>query len=167
LPPWGNLAYEAELATYVDDAFATSTLVEIGPLGARITTSDADGGVASVLLTWDGADLTGWTLEDGAFEPAPGLEDAVLTSLVAPQTPVIGLCATEGITCMEDGATEVAGRDVRRLLVDRGDAGVSRVWVDVETGLVVQSEGSFDGVVVRSELVGIDIGEPDAVRFRP
>jgi hypothetical protein len=167
LPPWGSLAYEAELATYVDDAFAASTLVEVGPLGVRISTTDADGGVAAVLLTWDGASLMGWTLEADGFEPAPGLEEAVLASVLAPQTPVIGLCATEGVACLDDGATELAGRAVQRVIVDRGDAGTSRLWVDVDTGLVLRSEGTFEGVTVRSEIVSIDIGEPDAARFRP
>ncbi len=41
------------------------------------------------------------------------------------------------------------------------------MWVDADTGLVVQSEGTFGDVTVRSELVRIDIGEPHAVRFRP
>lgn len=167
LPPWGNLAYEAELATYVDDAFAASTVVEVGPLGARITTTDADGGVAAVLLTWDGATLASWTLEEGGFEPVPGLEASVLASVLAPQTPEIGLCVTEGVTCVDEGETELDGRAVQRLIVDRGDAGVSRLWVDVDTGLTVQSEGTFDGTTVRSDLVSLDIGEPDPVRFRP
>lgn len=167
VPPWGQLAYVAELAVYVDEELATTTLVEVGPLGIRLTTDDVDGRSSAILLTWDGESMASYTLEEGAFEPAPGLEQAVLASVLAPGTPELGICAAAGTTCTDDGEEVIADRPTRRLVVDQGEAGTSMVWVDRETGLTIRSAGTFGEVTVRSRLVRLDIGEPDVVRFRP
>lgn len=170
-PPWGAVAYVAEVAQSLDGEPLGTLRLEVGPEGVRYTAFAPDGAVdLEVLLTWDGAAWAAYATEapGGSFEPAfPGLGEAVLAAVVDPRTPGLGTCALMGATCVEVGEGDVGGRPALRLEVSVPDLGTSTVWVDRATGLAVAGEGSAEGVAVRTVLVSLEERAPDPARLRP
>lgn len=167
-PPWGAVAYDAEVAIYVDDVLQAVVRSEVGPTGVRYSARDADEvELIDALLTWDGTSVEAWTRDGDGFEPAPELEAVVLGSVLDPATPEVGLCASAEVSCSEEGSERLDGRATRRLVIDQGELGTSTVWVDEATGLSIASEGSSGGSQIRSELVRIDDEAPDPARLRP
>lgn len=167
-PPWGAVAYDAEVAIYVDDVLQAVVRSEVGPTGVRYSARDADDvALIDALLTWDGTSVEAWTRDGDGFEPAPELKAVVLGSVLDPATPEVGLCASEEVSCSEEGGERLDGRATRRLIIDQGELGVSTVWVDEATGISIASEGSSGGSEIRSELVRIDDEAPDPARLRP
>ncbi|MDF1524462.1 MAG: hypothetical protein P1P87_16795, partial [Trueperaceae bacterium] len=89
-PPWGSVAYQAEVATYLDDEPIGRILVEAAPAAVRYTALDPDGTELLVfLLTWDGADLAAWILDEdaGGFLADDTFLETVLAGVVDPLTP--------------------------------------------------------------------------------
>jgi hypothetical protein len=169
-PPWGSIPYQAEVATYLDDEPIGRILVEAAPAAVRYTALDPDGTELLVfLLTWDGADLAAWILDEdaGGFLADDTFLETVLAGVVDPLTPGIGSCAVQGAACTVEGEGEVDGRAARRVAVDRGDGGRSTIWVDARTGLAIAGEGTADGASVRTELRRFVEEAPDPARLRP
>ena len=170
-PPWGAVAYVAEVAQFVDDEPIGTLLLEVAPEGVRYTARSEEGEVLlEVLLTWDGADWTAYAADasDGTFGPAfPGFGDAVLASVVDPRTPEIGACAQEGTTCVEEGEEAYGDRRAMRMSLAIEGLGTSIVWVDLATGLTLGGEGATSDVAARTELVRFEERAPDPDRLRP
>ena len=170
-PPWGDVAYVAEVAQFRDGVPIETVLIEVAPAGVRYSVRADDGELLlELLLTWDGADWTAYAADssDGAFAPAfPGFGDAVLAAIVDPRTPEIGACAEDGTTCVEEGEETFAGRPAMRLRVAIEGLGTSTVWVDLETGLTLGGEGASGDLTLRIELVRFEERAPDPERLRP
>lgn len=167
-PPWGPVAYQAEIATYLDDELVGRISIEAGAEGLRYVSLDADGAEMLVfVLAWDGVDVTAWMLDDGGFAPADAFLATVLAAVVDPLAPDIGSCAVQAVACSVVGEDEVGGRSARRVEIDLGAGGRSTVWVDARTGLAIAGEGMSDGVAVRTELWRFVEEAPDPARLRP
>ena len=170
-PPWGDVAYVAEIAQFRDGVPIETILLEAAPAGVRYTVRSESGEVLlELLLTWDGADWTAYAAEppDGAFESTfPGFGEAVLASVVDPRTPEIGACAQDGTTCVELGEDTFGGRSTMRLSMAIDGLGTSTVWVDLATGLTLGGEGASGDLTLRTELVRFEERAPDPDRLRP
>jgi hypothetical protein len=169
-PPWGSVAYQAEVATYLDDEPIGRILVEAAPAAVRYTALDPDGAELLVfLLTWDGADVAAWILDEdaGGFLADDTFLETVLAGVVDPLTPGIGSCAVQGASCTVEGEGAVDGRAARRVAVDRGDGARSTIWVDARTGLAIAGEGTAEGASVRTELLRFAEEAPNPARLRP
>lgn len=170
-PPWGDVAYVAEVAQFRDGVPIETVLLEVAPAGVRYTVRSQGGEVLlEVLLTWDGADWTAYIADssDGTFARAfPGFDGAVLASIVDPRTPEIGACARDGTTCVEEGEETFAGRSAMRLSIAIDGLGTSTVWVDLATGLTLGGEGATSDLTLRTELVRFEERAPDPDRLRP
>lgn len=170
-PPWGAVAYVAEIAQFIDDEPLGTLRLEVAPEGVRYTARADDGAIdLDLLLTWDGASWTAYMADPagGPFEPAvPGFGEAVLAAVVDPRTPELGACAQEGVTCLEEGEGLFGGRRAVRLSVTVADVGTSTLWVDLATGLPLGGEGVAMDAAVRTELVAFEERAPDPARLRP
>ncbi len=170
-PPWGDVAYVAEVAQFRDGVAIETILLEVAPAGVRYGVRSEGGELLlELLLTWDGADWTAYAADasDGTFAPAfPGFGGAVLASVVDPRTPEIGACAEDGTTCAEEGEETYAGRSAMRLSIAIEGLGTSTVWVDLATGLTLGGEGASGDLTLRTELVRFEERAPDPERLRP
>ena len=170
-PPWGAVAYVAEVAQFRDGVPIETILLEVAPAGVRYTVFSETGEVLlALLLTWDGADWTAYAADasDGTFAPAfPGFGDAVLAAVVDPRTPEVGACAQEGTTCVEEGEEAYGDRRAMRMSLAIEGLGTSIVWVDLATGLTLGGEGATSDVAARTELVRFEERAPDPDRLRP
>lgn len=166
-PPWGDAAYDAEVAIYYGDALEMVVRTEVGPLGIRYAARDAEDEVLlEALLLWSDGAAKAWTHDGEGFEPADELVATVLSAVVDPVTPEHGVCSAPDVRCEVEGEEEVAGRATRRMDIEQPGLGPATVWVDLATGLAIASEAGGDPPV-RSELVRLDEGAPDAGRFAP
>jgi hypothetical protein len=166
-PPWGDAAYDAEVAIYSGDVLEMVVRTEVGPQGVRYTARDADGEVLmEALLTWSDGTVGAWLHDGEGFEPADELAGTVLSAIVDPTTPAYGVCAAADVRCEVEGEEEVAGRAARRMAIEQPGLGPATVWVDLATGLAIASETGGDPPT-RSELVRLDEGAPDPGRLVP
>jgi hypothetical protein len=169
-PPWGTIAYVAEVAQFVDDVPVETILFEVAPAGVRYTVRSETGEVLiELLLTWDGADWTAYATDppDG-FAPAfPGFGGEVLTAVVDPRTPEIGGCYRAGTTCVEEGEETFAGRRAMRLSTVIDGLGAATLWVDLATGFTLGGEGASSDLAFRNEVVRFEERAPDPDRLRP
>lgn len=166
-PPWGDAAYDAEVAIYYGDDIETVVRTEVGPQGVRYTARGADDEVLmEALLLWSDGTARAWLHDGGGFEPADELAGSVLSAVVDPTTPEHGVCSSPDVRCEVEDEEEVAGRVTRRMVIEQPGLGPATVWVDVATGLSIASEAGGDPPV-RSELVRLDEGAPDPSRFTP
>lgn len=170
-PPWGDVAYVAEVAQFRDGVPIETILLEVANAGVRYTVRSESGELLlEVLLTWDGADLTAYAADssDGTFERAfPGFDGVVLAAVVDPRTPEIGACAQDATTCVEEGEEAFGGRSAMRLSIAIDGLGTSTVWVDLATGLTLGGEGASSDLTFRTELVRFEERAPDPDRLRP
>lgn len=169
-PPWGTIAYVAEMAQFVDDVPVESILLEVAPAGVRYSVLSETGEVLlELLLTWDGVDWTAYVTDppDGFVPAFPGLGGEVLTAVVDPRTPEIGGCYRDGTTCVEEGEETFAGRRAMRLSTVIDGLGAATLWVDLATGLTLGGEGASSDLTFRNEVVRFEERAPDPARLRP
>ncbi len=166
-PPWGDAAFDAEVAIYDGDVLEMVVRTEVGPQGLRYAARDADGAVLmEALLLWTDGTASAWLNDGEGFEPADEFAATLLSSVVDPMTPEYGLCSLDGVTCEVEGEERRAGRAVRAMRIVQPGLAPTTVWVDLATGLSIGSESDGDPPV-RSELVRLSEEEPDPGRFVP
>lgn len=166
-PPWGDAAYDAEVAIYYGDALEMVVRTEVGPQGIRYTARDAEGeALMEALLVWSDGTLRAWLHDGERFEPVDELVGSVVSAVVDPATPEHGVCSMPDVRCDVEGEEEVAGRATRRMAIEQPGLGPATVWVDLATGLAIASEAGGDPPV-RSELVRLDEGAPEPGRLAP